>query len=143
VLQVAQIKSASEIAKKWSEVTPTRQAYYESGVKNPLKDWATNTAQAEDAWAAGVQEAAANKRFGAGVRKAGTEKWSRKVVEVGVPRWGAGVRAASPDFENGFKPYRDVIESTALPPKYAKGDPRNIDRVAAISQALHKKKVSG
>jgi len=140
---MAQIKSASEIAKKWAEVTPTRQAFYEAGVKSPLRDWATNAAAAEDAWAAGVQEAAANKRFGAGVRKAGTEKWSRKVVEVGVPRWGAGVRAAAPDYEEGFRPYRDVIESVSLPPKYAKGDPRNIDRVAAIAMALHKKKVQG
>ena len=140
---MAQIKSASEIAKKWSEVTPTRQSFYEAGVKSPLRDWATNTAAAEDAWASGVQEAAANKRFGAGVRRAGTEKWSRKVVEVGVPRWGAGVRAAAPDYEEGFRPYRDVIESTSLPPKYAKGDPRNIDRVAAIAMALHKKKVQG
>ncbi len=140
---MAQIKSASEIAKKWADVTPTRQSFYEAGVKNPLKDWATNTAMAADAWAAGVQEAASNRRFEKGVQKVGTEKWSRKVVEVGVPRWGTGVRAAAPDYENGFKPYRDVIESTSLPPKYAKGDPRNIDRVAAIASALHKKKVSG
>ena len=100
---MAQIKSATEIAKKWAEVTPTRQAFYEAGGKNPLRDWEQNTAAAEEAWAAGVQEAAANKRFGAGVRKAGTAKWSRKVVEVGVPRWGAGVRAAAPDYEPGTK----------------------------------------
>jgi hypothetical protein len=46
----------------------------------------------------------------------------------------------SDDYEKGFAPYRDVIEQTALPPRFPKRDPRNIQRVSAIATALAKKK---
>jgi hypothetical protein len=137
------IKSAAEIADKWARVTPQRQTDYESGVKAPLKDWAANAGAAEDSWASGVSMAAGNRSFSKGVRKAGNEKWSRKTVEVGVGRWGAGVRAGTADYTTGFEPMRQTIASTALPPRYPKGDPRNIDRVAAIATALNAKKRAG
>jgi len=137
------IKDSAAIAEKWSRVTPTRQADYEAGVKAPSKDWSTNTQNAKDSWAAGVSQAAANDSFSKGVRKSGTEKWQRKTIEVGIGRWGAGVRAGAPDYQSGFDPYRGVLAATTLPPRYPKGDPRNIDRVAAIANALHTKKVSG
>lgn len=140
---MAAIKSASEIAEKWSRVTPGRQSDYEAGVKTPTKDWAGQTEAAADNWADGVSKAAANKSFSKGVRKAGTAKWQRKVVEVGVGRWGPGVRAASADYQTGFEPYQAVISQTSLPPRYPKGDPRNIDRVARIASALHQKKLTG
>jgi len=44
------------------------------------------------------------------------------------------------DYEKGFAPYRDEIEKTALPPRYPRRDPRNIQRVATIAAALGKKK---
>lgn len=140
---MAAIKSAAEIAEKYSRVTPGRQADYEAGVKTPTKDWASNTEAAADNWADGVQKAAANKSFSKGVRKAGTAKWSRKVLEVGIGRWGAGVRAATSDYQSGFEPYQGVIAALALPPRYPKGDPRNIDRVARLASALHQKKLTG
>jgi len=137
------IKSAAEIAEKWARVTPTRQTDYESGVKAPLKDWAANTGAAEESWAQGVSQASGNRSFSKGVRKAGNEKWSRKTVEVGVGRWGAGVRAGAADYATGFEPMRQTIASVSLPPRYPKGDPRNIDRVAAIATALNAKKRAG
>ena len=138
-----EIKSAADIAEKWSRVTPQRQADYEAGVKSPLKSWASGAEKAKDSWAGGVQQAISDDRFAKGVRRAGDAKWSRKTVEVGVGRWGPGVRAAGQDFAEGFGPYQGVIAALTLPPRYAKGDPRNIDRVAAIADALHRKKVAG
>jgi len=137
------IKDSAAIAEKWSRVTPQRQADYEAGVKAPGKDWATNTRNAADSWAQGVQQAAANGSFAKGVQAAGNEKWQRKTVEVGIGRWGAGVRAGGADYQAGFDPYRQTLASLTLPPRYPKGDPRNIDRVAQIASALHNKKVSG
>jgi hypothetical protein len=34
-----------------------------------------------------------------------------------------------------------VISSTTLPPKYAKGDPRNVQRVATMAAALRAAKM--
>jgi len=134
------IKSASEIARKWAEVTPRRDADYKAGVSAPMRDWAAETAAAEDRYASGVQDAITRGAFGVGVRNAGTEKWKRGALEKGVNRWGPGVRAAQSDYERGFAPYRDVIEGVSLPPRRRTGDPANIERVAAIAAALHAKK---
>ena len=138
---MVKVKSLEEIKRKWTEVTPGRAPYYESGVRNPREDWASRAAGAESAWQQGVQEAITQGRFAKGVRRAGTEKWQRKALAVGVRRWPEGVRAAADDYASGFAPYRDVIERLTLPDRRAKGDPANIERVRVIAQALHKKKL--
>ena len=135
------IRSAAEISKKWATVTPGRASDYEAGVKNPLEDWGTQTLNSEATYEEGVTKAITEKRFGKGVKEAGTEKWKRKAVEVGVGRWPTGVRVAEEDYQKGFAPFRDVIEKTVLPRRYPKGDPRNIERVAKLATELHKAKI--
>ena len=130
------VKNVAQIAEKWARVTPQRAGDYEAGVKNPTRDWAINTAGANAAYKDGIQKAVTAERFLKGVQKAGTDKWKRKATEVGPARFAQGVQVAQPDFEKGFAPFRDVIEKTTLPPRFAKGDPRNIDRVRVIAQAL-------
>lgn len=135
------IKDSSEIAKKWARVTPQRTEDYSSGVKNPTKDWGAATLASSDAQAKGIQQAISEKRFEKGVSKAGTAKWQAKTATKGVDRWGSGVQVAQPDFESGFAPYAQRIASTTLPPRYPKGDPRNLERVAVIAKALRAQKV--
>jgi len=137
------IKSMQAIAEKWAEVTPQRSGDYEAGIKDPSVDWASATAAAEESYVQGVQEAATNNRFSKGVQAAGNQKWRDKAVTLGVARWGQGVRAAKGAYQTGFEPYRQVIEATSLPPRFSRGDPRNIDRVAALAEALHQRKVQG
>jgi hypothetical protein len=136
------IKDTGSIAEKWARVTPGRQSDYEAGVKAPSADWKSQTAAAESNWSDGVSQAAANRSFSKGVNKAGTEKWQRKTIDVGIPRWGAGVRAGTTDYQTGFDPYRATLASLTLPPHYAKGDPRNIERVSVVVSALRNKKLS-
>lgn len=140
---MANIKTSAAIAKKWADVTPGRSGDFEAGIKDASVDWAGPTAAAESAYADGVSEALAQKRFGKGVAKAGTEKWRRKTVETGVGRWGSGVRAAQADMQAGFAPYREAIAGVALPPRFSRGDPRNIDRVSTIAKTLHDLKTRG
>lgn len=130
------VKSVADIAEKWARVTPQRAGDYEAGIKNPTKDWAIETAKAADAYKAGVQQAIQQDRFTKGVKKAGTDKWKKKAIEVGPARFQQGVAIAAPAFEKGFAPYQAVIEKTQLPPRFAKGDPRNIDRVRVMAAAL-------
>ena len=130
------VKAIAKIAEKWARVTPQRAADYEAGVRDPIRDWATNTTASNAAWKAGIADASAKDRFIKGVAKVGTDKWKRKAVEVGPGRFSQGVQVAQPDYEKGFSVFRDVIEKTVLPPRFAKGDPRNIDRVRVIAAAL-------
>lgn len=135
------IRSIAAVGEKWKRRTEIAGPEYEEGVKNPKKDWATETKRAEASFEAGITQAIRDKRFGKGVGKAGTGKWQEGAVTKGVTRFGPGVAVAEAAYEKGFAPFRDVIEATVLPTRYAKGDPRNFQRVIAMGTALHKKKI--
>lgn len=130
------VKSAQDIAEKWARVAPDRQRDFESGVRDPEVEWARNTAAAAETFAAGVSDAIQRGAFAKGVERAGNDKWRRKTQDVGVARWGPGVRAAQQDFEDGFAPFREIIERTDLPPRRPRGDPANLERAAIMARAL-------
>lgn len=137
------MKSASEIAQKFARVTPGRSADYQSGIADTSADeYASATIAAEEAYEQGVTQAMAEDRFGKGVSR-GKDKWKRKSEGIGTQRYPTGVSAAAQDYEEGFAPYADVISGLTLPPRGPKGDPKNIERVRAVAEALRKKKVSG
>jgi len=133
---MAFIRSIDQIAKKFASVTPGRVTDYQAGVENPRRDWQAATSAAESAYDAGVQQAIVKKRFGKGVKKAGTASWQRGAVEKGTQRWGPGVALAQDKFAKNFEPYRTAIEKAKLPPRYARRDPRNLARVKAVVDAL-------
>ena len=136
-----QIKSVQASSEKWARRAGQSSQDYANGVKAPRTSWAEATAGAKEAQAAGAQQAIANNSFEKGVREAGDAKWSRKANTVGAQRFGPGVAAAKGDYEQGFAPYAQVISGVQLPPRGAKGDPRNFERVQAIGNALHEAKV--
>jgi len=140
---MAKIRSIEEIAAKYARVTPARSADYEEGIKAPKVDWRSQTEAAAGTWQEGIQKAITNKAFEKGVRKAGTEKWQKKALELGVPRWGPGVAAAKDEYQAGFAPYAQEIAAVVLPPRAPRGDPRNIERVSKIAMALHARKLRG
>ena len=135
-------KPIDRVVKKWQERASVAADDYEFGVQNPKVDWQAATEAAHDAWVKGVQDAIARKAFIGGVRAAGTEKWRRKAVEVGKDRYSSGVRAAVDEYNAAMSEVLRVIEGVSLPARGPKGDPKNIDRVRAIADALHKWKLS-
>jgi len=138
---MAEIKDTSRIAEKWARVTPARAQDYADGIANPRRDWAQATLAAEDTYKSGVIAAANAGRFGRGVRGAGTEKWRERSISKGPQRFSEGVQLGQADYQQGFEPFAQVIRGVALPPRFPKGDPRNLDRVKAITTALHKKRI--
>jgi hypothetical protein len=138
---MAEIREISHIAQKWSRVTPQRRPDYEFGVSNPRRDWASAAAAADSTWKEAITAAAAAGRFGKGVTKAGTAKWKDRAMKKGPSRFAEGVIIGMPDFQKGFAPYAETIKATILPERFPKGDPRNISRVGAIADALHKKRM--
>jgi len=130
------IKSADDIAAKWARVAPGRQADFKTGVTDTAVDWAKPTAAAADSYVAGVTDAIQRGGFAKGVEKAGTDKWRRKVSDVGVARWGPGVLAAQADMSSAIAPYVDALSRTTLPPKGPRNDPRNLERVAVVARVL-------
>lgn len=138
---MAEIKSLSAIGAKWTRVTPGRTEDYKLGVQNPRRDWAEETKAAEENWKAGIDAAASKGLFGKGVDKAGSKKWQDKALKKGPGRFAEGVYIAGPDYEKGFAPYREAIARVDLGPKFPRRDPRNLDRVKRVVDALITEKV--
>jgi len=140
---MAEIKSLADIRDKWTRVTPGRTEDYKLGIKNPRRDWAEEAEAAKGNWKAGIDAAAGKDMYSKGVVAAGTRKWQEKSLKKGPGRFSEGVYLAGPDYEKGFARFHAVIEKTDLGPRFPRRDPRNIDRVKRIVEALVAEKVSG
>ena len=136
------IKPLTAIADKWAEVTPGRASYYEAGVRDPLEDWEEATVAAQAAYKAAVSAADIGKRHSGGVKRAGTAKWQRKAIDLGVGRFGPGVMAAKDDYNDGFAPYQAVLAATDMPARKPRGDPANNERTKVLNTALFKKRLA-
>jgi hypothetical protein len=136
------VKPLDRISNKWANVVSVSQDEYQAGVQNPRKDWQQATAAAEANYEKGVQAAIQRKAFGRGVKNVPSSNWQQAALEKGTTRWTEGVRLSQNKYQEGFAPYRQVIEQTSLPPRGPKGDPNNIRRVEVLAKALHAKKQS-
>lgn len=133
---MAEIRALSDIRDKWTRVTPGRTEDYKLGVKNPRRDWEDETLAAKDNWKAGIDAAAGKDLFAKGVKEAGSKKWQDKALKKGPGRFAEGVYIAGDDYQKGFAPYHEAIERVDLGPRFPRRDPRNIERVKAIVNAL-------
>lgn len=135
---MANIRDVTSIAAKWASVTPMRSADYKAGVEAPKTDWKTATAAANDNWKAGVTKAVTDNRFSKAIAKTSLATWQEPTIAKGVSRWGEGVAYAQPKYEAGFAPYVSAIKALTLPPRYPRRDPRNLERVKAVVDAMIK-----
>lgn len=140
---MAEIKPLSEIRDKWTRVTPGRTKDYKLGVKNPRRSWSEEAVASKDNWKAGIDAAAGNDMYAKGVEQAGDKKWQEKALKKGPGRFSEGVYIAGPDYEKGFARFHDAIARVDLGPRFPRRDPRNIDRVKRIVDALVMEKTQG
>lgn len=138
---MAEIKSLVAIGEKWGRVTPGRVEDYKIGIQNPKRDWAEEAKAAKTNWKAGIDAAAAKDLFSKGIEKAGTGKWKDRALKKGPGRFSEGVYIARPDYEKGFAPFREAIAAVDLGPRFPKRDPRNLERVKRVVDALVAKKI--
>lgn len=131
------VKPPSQAAAKWSERAGNATGDYADGVQNPKNSWKDSTTAAQETWKQGLQSSFQSGSFARGVAKAGDAKQIGNSLSKGVSRFAAGVSIAQGDYETGVAPFLTVIERTTLPPRGPKGDPKNIQRVSKIADALH------
>ena len=134
-------KTAAAIAEKWSRVTSERTQDYEDGVRNPRKDWKTNAVASEGNYQEALKQSFTRKERVRGIEKVGTAGQQAATIEKGIPRWPEGVRVAQGKMADGMEMVVKAIQSVTERPKYPKGDPRNLDIVKDITQAIHKAKI--
>lgn len=129
-------------ADKWQKRAAAAAPEYASGVASPRVPWEEATRASAAAYTDGVQQALQEGRFERGITGQAAAKYRQKATTLGVQRYGTGVQASKDAYQQGFEPYRQVIESIQLPPRGRRGDPANMQRSAAIASALHEKRKS-
>jgi hypothetical protein len=134
--------SAADTAKKWAEVTPGRATYYEKNAPAAAGKQNANAIAAQATFKAAITAAGIDARFAGGLRKAGAEKYKRKVETVGKDRFGPGITAGQPDMQAGVDPYLAEIAATEVADRGPRGADTNYGIVTTIGKKLHAKRLS-
>lgn len=132
------VKSLTDTVKKWIDRARVAVDAYLAGIAAPRQPWAAAATAAAKNWADAITAAIAAHRYEKGIAAAGDAKWLKNSTELGGARFAPGVAAAEATYSTAISKYLDILSRLTLPPRYPKGDVRNINRVAAIADALHK-----
>jgi hypothetical protein len=114
---------------------------YQKGVANAGGRWQAGVNASEDAWASGTQEAIANRRYGAGARKAGPAKYQDRASKLGPDRFRTGVNEGAPEWGRNFAPFASELSGMPLEPRGMRGSEQNFQRSRAVGQRLRAKKL--
>jgi hypothetical protein len=135
------LKDTASIARKYAQRAQAAGPEYSNAVKDTQIDWAGPTAAAAESYNQAIQEAIGRQAFARGVAKAGTEKWRNQASSLGAARYPQGVQQAEATYAEGVAPYLETLKGLSLPPRGPAGAPQNAQRVVAVMDALHRKKV--
>lgn len=135
------VPSAEDTAKKWGEVTPGRSTYYIANTPPAASKWEANTKSASVNFKAAVTAGNIEALFRGGVAKAGAGKFARKVAAL-ADRFSPGVSAAVDDMKTNVAPYLTEIATVDLAERKPRGDAANYNRVKAIGDKLHAKRLA-
>ena len=136
------IKSLERIKQNFKAGTATAGPRYKDGVSNPRTPWKEATIAASELQKQAMMDALNRDAVRKGVERTAPEKQKVRAEILGPSRYTQGTAAAVDDYGSGFAPYREAIQGTELPPRGPKGSPENYQRVQAIGEALHAKKLS-
>lgn len=128
-------KDIGSIAQKFVTRAQAAAGDYKTGVSSAGGTWEQNTAAAESAYEAGVQQSITNKKFQKGVAGKGG-KFQTNAVNLGSQRYGPGVANAQSAYQAGMAPVLQVLQGLQLPAKGFRGSPQNQARSNAVATAL-------
>jgi len=133
------IKPLGAIAEKWARNAAAASDDYRTGL--PGSDWEGPASAAATAYQQGVTAAIGRGAFASGVRQAGNTKWLQAAQTKGVERYPGGVAGAQGVYQEGFASSHQVLSGLSLPPRGPRGAEGNLERVRAVTRALHQAKV--
>jgi len=134
------LRPLDKIVEKWRARASAATSDYTAGIEAPRQDWQKQALAASDTWKAGVTEAAAKNLFAKGVMAKPSDFWKMRALTLGGARYADGVSKSVDVYKSDWAPYYDVLSKLELPPRGARGDPKNVERVRAIMTALRSKK---
>lgn len=141
-LGAIRVGDLGKLAKKFVRNAVNAANDYKDGVAGAGADWEQNTAASEANYNAGTQAAIARGAFAKGVRGAGAAKFVEKATKNGAVRYGPGVTNAEADWQKGFAPVAQVLQSIQLPAPGPRRSPQNQERANKVALELGKWKES-
>lgn len=135
------VRPLDQSQKKFAERAAGARGDYETGVRGAGQKWMAGVQAAEGAWADGTRAAIDAGRFGAGVRKAGPQKFQDRASKLGPDRFVSGVREGAADWGKGFAPFADELRGFDAGPKGMRGSAQNADRARKTADRLRAKKL--
>lgn len=138
------MKTASQSAGKWATNAGSASGNYLEGASSTTKDQSAAAIAAKGLYQQGIQEAISRDAYAKGLSKSGKAGWLRGVQEKGAANFGVGVTSPSAQSKYAQESGRfDSARNAASgQPRGAKGSPQNLQRVAAVVNAMRAIKVA-
>jgi len=131
-----------KVTAKWVEEAPKRAGYYEAEAPAAADIWYSEAIAAAGVYKSAVTAPNIDKLYSGGIKRVGAAKFRRKVLDVGVTRYGPGITAAKDDFSTGIEPFLAVLATITIKERGPRGDPGNYDIVKQVGDPLHKKRLA-
>lgn len=137
------VKPIGQVVAKWKTRSGAAGTDYTQGAIAAASKYAQEAGKAGDSYNQGVQQAISRGAYQSGVQKAGAGKYQQGVQSKGAQRYAGGVAAGEQNYNAGIQGVLSTLGGITLPPRGPRGSPGNIQRVAAIAQALRSAKTGG
>lgn len=135
------VKAAADAAAKFVQNAQAAGPAYAKGVANAGGTWAANTAASAGTWQLGVQQAATDGRYAAGVNQTSQTKYQVRASGVGAQRYPQGVQGSQQAYQTGVQPYLTTLSNLTLAPRQPKGSAANWQRSQQVGMALRAQKL--
>lgn len=132
---MVKIKSASEIAKAYTDSIGTVAPKYQAGV-NATSGWKNAAIGGQKIYEEKMRDSAVLARREKGLQNVSEEDWKRKAATTGAARIASGMQAGADKRTKNYEPYRQVIEATSLPDRTSDPVQNVTNRVVPIVKAL-------
>lgn len=136
-----EVRNIQESQTKFAQRAAAAQGDYQRGVANAGGKWAAGVAASEDAWQAGVQEAVAQRRYGAGARRAGPAKYQDRAAKLGPGRFATGVQEGASEWGKNFQPFASALAGADPGPRGMRGSAQNYERARRVGELMRRTKL--
>jgi len=141
-------KSVAQSSEKWKRRTSAAAQDYKDGIANAT-GWSEKATQAKARRDAGLQQAIADGRIDAGIRRVGDQGWKNAAMAKGPTNWTTGVANSGNKYADGMQ--RASSDQAAADAAVAGMDTSTVEgrvamaaaRALAVHRAANQRKTSG
>ena len=137
------MKSASQSVTKWANRTGAAASDYVAGANATDKDQASRAIAAKEIYKQALTESFGRDAYAKGLQQSGKQGWLKGVQEKGGQNFSTGVstESAQAKYATNSGKYDSARQAADKLPRGPRGSANNLQRVAAVANALRLVKV--